>query len=40
MFLSDINIEKEYVIENYQNDSRYEGEKVNGMRHGYGKFFY
>jgi len=28
------------VVESYQNNSRYEGEKLNGMRHGYGKFFY
>ena len=28
------------VVESYQNNSKYEGEKLNGMRHGYGKFFY
>ncbi|KAL4475150.1 hypothetical protein ABPG74_001846 [Tetrahymena malaccensis] len=32
--------EKEYVIENYSNNSKYEGEKLNGMRHGRGKFYY
>ncbi|KAL4460854.1 hypothetical protein ABPG74_016326 [Tetrahymena malaccensis] len=30
----------EVVIENYQNGSRYEGEKMNGLRHGQGRFFY
>jgi hypothetical protein len=28
------------VVENYQNGSKYEGEKKNGMRHGKGKFYY
>ena len=28
------------MIENYSNGSRYEGEKLDGMRHGQGKFFY
>ena len=32
--------EIEYVIEEYETGSRYEGEKVNGMRNGKGKFFY
>ncbi|KAL4506775.1 hypothetical protein ABPG72_001196 [Tetrahymena utriculariae] len=30
----------EVVIENYQNGSRYEGEKMNGLRHGQGRFYY
>ena len=28
------------VIEHYTNGSRYEGEKLNGMRHGKGRFYY
>lgn len=32
--------EKEFVVENYQNNSKYEGEKQDGMRHGRGKFYY
>lgn len=28
------------MIETYSNGSRYEGEKLNGMRHGHGCFFY
>jgi len=32
--------DREYVVENYQNDSKYEGEKLNGMRDGRGKFYY
>ena len=31
---------KEVVIENYQNGAKYEGEKLKGMRHGKGRFFY
>lgn len=29
-----------YVVETFKQGSRYEGEKVNGMRHGKGKFYY
>lgn len=31
---------KENVIETYDDGSYYEGEKMNGVRHGRGKFFY
>lgn len=30
----------EFVIETFKLGSRYEGYKLNGMRHGRGKFFY
>ncbi|EGR33677.1 protein kinase domain protein [Ichthyophthirius multifiliis] len=30
----------EYIIETYQNNQKYEGQKLNGMRHGKGKFSY
>lgn len=29
-----------YVEEHYSNGSRYEGDKLNGMRHGNGRFYY
>lgn len=29
-----------YVVETFKQGSRYEGEKVNDMRHGKGKFYY
>lgn len=32
--------EREYVVEEYENGSRYEGEKVDNMRDGKGKFYY
>lgn len=28
------------MIENYKQGSRYEGGKLNGLKHGFGKFFY
>jgi len=28
------------VVEHYSNGSRYEGEKLNGCRHGEGRFYY
>ena len=30
----------EYIVENFEQGSRYEGTKLNGMRHGKGKFYY
>ena len=32
--------ELEYVIEHFKQGSRYEGTKLQDMRHGQGKFFY
>lgn len=32
--------DREYVLEEYQNGSKYEGYKSNNMRNGKGKFFY
>ena len=29
-----------YVIDHFKHGARYEGEKVNNLRHGKGKFFY
>ncbi|CAK68131.1 unnamed protein product (macronuclear) [Paramecium tetraurelia] len=41
---SQIKVEKadgaEFVVEHYGNGSRYEGMKMNGMRHGQGRFYY
>ncbi len=33
-------LQPEFVIETFKLGSRYEGYKLNGMRHGQGKFFY
>lgn len=32
--------ERDYVIQEYENGSRYEGEKKGNQRHGKGKFYY
>ena len=41
MSLLDGNIaEKEIIQETYEDGSIYDGEKLNGRRHGTGKFFY
>lgn len=32
--------DREYVVEEYENGSRFEGEKLDGMRDGKGKFYY
>jgi hypothetical protein len=36
----DINSPPIFVIDNFKQGARYEGEKVNNLRHGRGKFFY
>ncbi|CAD8152519.1 unnamed protein product [Paramecium pentaurelia] len=38
--LEHLSVQPEKVIEVYANGSKYDGEKLNGMRHGYGTFFY
>lgn len=35
-----LSVQAEKVVEVYANGSKYDGEKLNGMRHGYGTFFY
>ncbi|CAD8067168.1 unnamed protein product [Paramecium sonneborni] len=35
-----LSVNPEKVIEVYANGSKYDGEKLNGLRHGYGTFFY
>lgn len=32
--------EGEFVVEHYKQGSRYEGFKLNGLKHGFGKFYY
>lgn len=34
------NEENKYVVETFKLGSKYEGYKHNGMRHGFGKFYY
>lgn len=33
-------LEGDFVVESYKQGSRYEGGKLNGSKHGFGKFFY
>ena len=35
-----MNQEGEFVVEHYKQGSRYEGFKLNGLKHGFGKFYY